>query len=128
LDLVASGMSIGSHGMHHRDWCILDSNELDEEIVDARKKLEDVVHTGVKTVAIPFGSYNRRVLARLNQEQWDCIYTSDRGTARPTAKIKPRETLYANMQTRNFLPGLMRTPPIKERVRRGLTKAYKRYF
>jgi peptidoglycan/xylan/chitin deacetylase (PgdA/CDA1 family) len=75
-DLLGSGMSVGSHGMHHRDWCVLGSKEMDEEIVDARKRIEDISQTAVTTVAIPFGSYNRRVLVRLMQEEWDCIYTN----------------------------------------------------
>lgn len=39
IDLIKSGMQIGSHGMHHRDWCTLGPNELDEEIVGARRRL-----------------------------------------------------------------------------------------
>src|SRR5262249_21408654 len=64
-DLLAGGMSIGSHGMDHRDWRLLDSLALDVEIGDARRKLEDVIQRPVTTVAIPFGSYDRRVLKRL---------------------------------------------------------------
>jgi peptidoglycan/xylan/chitin deacetylase (PgdA/CDA1 family) len=127
-DLLGSGMSVGSHGMYHRDWCVLGSKEMDEEIVDARKRIEDISQTAVTTVAIPFGSYNRRVLMRLMQEQWDCIYTSDRGTARPAAKFKPRETMYASMQNRELLSEFTRKPPFGVRARRLLTKAYKRYL
>jgi peptidoglycan/xylan/chitin deacetylase (PgdA/CDA1 family) len=127
-DLIDSGMCIGSHGMHHRDWCVLGPKELDEEIVDARKRIEDVSRTTLKTVAIPFGSYNRRVLLRLKQESWDCIYTSDRGVAYPTAKIKPRETVYASMQNRLLLSEFTQSPSFDIRIRRGLTKIYKMYL
>jgi len=127
-DLVDSGMCIGSHGMHHRDWCALDPKALDEEIVDARKRIEDVSQAAVTMVAIPFGSYNRRVLTRLQQEQWNCIYTSDRGTSRPRAKIKSRETVYASMQTHDSLADFIRQPSLKGRVARGLAKLYKRIF
>jgi peptidoglycan/xylan/chitin deacetylase (PgdA/CDA1 family) len=126
-DLLDAGMSIGSHGLHHRDWRILNSKKLDEEIVDARKIIEDISQTSVRIVALPFGGYNRRVLMRLNQEQWDCIYTSDRGTVRPTARIKPRETLYGDMQSRNFLSELTTKAPIGVRMTRALTKLYKRF-
>ena len=44
-DLVQSGMYIGSHGMHHRDWRTLSASELGEEISAARRKLEDVSGT-----------------------------------------------------------------------------------
>ena len=128
IDLIKSGMQIGSHGMHHRDWCTLGPNELDEEIVGARRRLEDISGAPIEIVAIPFGSYNRRVLMKLKQEPWACIYTSDRGTTCSTAKIKARETLYANMQLQNFLPELMREPPINMRAKRAVVRFYKMCF
>lgn len=127
-DLLASGMDVGSHGMHHRDWCVLGPKEMDEEIVDARKIIEDVGQSAVTAVAIPFGSYNRRVLTRLTQERWDCIYTSDRGTVRPSATFKPRETMYASTQNRELLSELTRNSPLGVHIRRFLTRAYKRYL
>jgi peptidoglycan/xylan/chitin deacetylase (PgdA/CDA1 family) len=59
-DLLQGGMTIGSHGMDHRDWRTLHPLALDVEITDARRKLEDVAQRSVTTVAVPFGSYNRR--------------------------------------------------------------------
>jgi len=125
-DLLDAGMSIGTHGMHHRNWRILDSMALEEEIADARRKLEDVVQRPVNTVAIPFGSYDRRVLNRLMRDFWECVYTSDRGKARSSAKIKPRETVDATMQDNNVLRRLSATPPWRVRMKRELACLYKR--
>ena len=125
-DLLDGGMSIGTHGMHHRNWRILDAITLEEEIADARRKLEDVVQRPVTTVAIPFGSYDRRVLNRLMRDSWDCVYTSDRGKARSSAKIKPRETVDVTMPDENILRTLSAPPPWGMRIRRELTCLYKR--
>jgi len=114
--------------MYHRDWCTLSASELGEEISGARRRLQDVSGTSIEIVAIPFGSYNRRVLMRLKQEPWTCIYTSDRGTTCSTAKIKARETLHADMQTLNFLPELVRKSSVNMRVKRAIAKAYKTWF
>ena len=127
-DLIKSGMHIGSHGMYHRDWCTLSASELGEEISGARRRLQDVSGTSIEIVAIPFGSYNRRVLMRLKQEPWTCIYTSDRGTTCSTARIKARETLHANMQALDFLPELVRKSSVNMRVKRAIAKAYKTWF
>jgi peptidoglycan/xylan/chitin deacetylase (PgdA/CDA1 family) len=124
-DLLDAGMTVGSHGMDHVDWCSLSAAGLDVEIGDARRKLEDVAQREVTTVGIPFGSYNRRVLGRLKRERLECIYTSDRGMARTTARIKPRETLLAEMQDRDILRDLAEHPPWV-RVRRSLSRLYKR--
>ena len=66
-DLLGAGMNIGSHGMHHLDWRTLNLDRLDVEIVEARRKIEDVSQTAVEIVAIPFGSYDGRILKKLNQ-------------------------------------------------------------
>jgi hypothetical protein len=104
-------MSIGTHGMEHRNWRILDAIALEEEIADARRKLEDVIQRPATTAAIPFGSYDRRVLNWLMRDSWERVYTSDRGKARSSAKLKPRETIVATMQDENRLRALSATPP-----------------
>jgi len=91
--LMQAGMEIGSHGMRHRDWRTLDNDELAEEMGEARTCLEAVCGKPVNDVAIPFGSYDRRVLDRLRSEGFACVYTSDGGLARPEAWLKPRNTL-----------------------------------
>ena len=128
VDLIQAGMHIGSHGMHHRDWCTLSTSQLGEEISGARRRLQDVSGAPIEVVAIPFGSYNRRVLMRLKQEPWKCIYTSDRGTTRSTARIKARETLHANMQALDFLPELVRESSMNMRVKRAIARLYKTWF
>jgi peptidoglycan/xylan/chitin deacetylase (PgdA/CDA1 family) len=125
-DLLEGGMSIGTHGMHHRNWRILDAKALEEEVAEARRKLEDIVQRPVTTVAIPFGSYDRRVLSRLMRDSWECVYTSDRGKARSSAKIKPRETVDATMQDENLLHTLSATPSLRVRMQRELICLYKR--
>jgi peptidoglycan/xylan/chitin deacetylase (PgdA/CDA1 family) len=95
-DLLAAGMEVGSHGMHHRDWRALDDAALDEEVGTARKRLEETCGRPVTTVAIPFGAYDRHVLARVRAEGFACAYTSDRGFARRNAWLKPRNTLRAD--------------------------------
>jgi len=125
-DLLEGGMSIGTHGMHHRNWRILDAKALEEEVVEARRKLEDIIQRPVTTVAIPFGSYDRRVINRLMRDPWECVYTSDRGKARSSAKIKPRETVDATMQDEYLLRALSATPSLRVRMQRELTCFYKR--
>jgi peptidoglycan/xylan/chitin deacetylase (PgdA/CDA1 family) len=127
-DLMEGGMSIGSHGMDHRDWRRLDPLALEAEVDDARRKLEDLIQRPVTTAAIPFGSYDRRVLNRLvcDRQEWECIYTSDRGIANGFAKIKPRETIDATMKDECLIHTLSAGPRRSLRLRRGLARLYKR--
>jgi peptidoglycan/xylan/chitin deacetylase (PgdA/CDA1 family) len=92
-ELAAAGMTIGCHGMLHRRWRGLDEGALLEELVDARRVLEDVVRRPVAQAACPFGAYDRRVLRALRRCGYERVFTSDRGTARSDAWVQARNTV-----------------------------------
>ena len=91
--LADAGMAIGSHGMRHVPWRGLDDAALREELVDARRLLEEVVARPVFEAACPFGSYDRRVLRALGRSGYRTVYTSDRGTSRPRDWVQARNTV-----------------------------------
>lgn len=91
--LLQSGMRIGSHGMHHRAWGTLSDAELQAELVDARKRLEDVSGTRIDSAACPFGSYGRRALQFLRRSNYAAVYTSDRGPA-TSSWLKARNSIH----------------------------------
>lgn len=91
--LVASGMSIGSHGMHHRSWRETPAHELDRELGEARDLLASVAGGPVHTAACPLGAYDRRVLAELRRRGYTRVMTSDRAAARRDRWLQPRFSL-----------------------------------
>jgi peptidoglycan/xylan/chitin deacetylase (PgdA/CDA1 family) len=93
-ELHAAGMAIGSHGLHHRDWRRVCDEELAAELSQSRRILEDVVGAPVTQAAIPFGSYDRRVLAQARRDGgYARVFTSDGGPARRDAWLQPRTTV-----------------------------------
>lgn len=88
LDMIAAGMTIGSHGWSHVDWRRTDDRTLDQEVNGAKRRIEDAIGREVDQVAIPFGSYDRRVMSRLGA--FRTIYTSDGGFASRARRIVPR--------------------------------------
>lgn len=90
MEMLDAGMTIGSHGWSHVDWRRVDDPTLEQEIHGAIRKIEDVIGRGVDSVAIPFGSYDRRVMRELATIK--TIYTSDGGLAPRTGKIVTRES------------------------------------
>jgi peptidoglycan/xylan/chitin deacetylase (PgdA/CDA1 family) len=76
-------MGIGSHGMHHRVWRRLSPAEQHEELVVARRRLEEVLGEPVRSAACPLGRYDRATLAALRRLHYTRVYTSDRALARP---------------------------------------------
>jgi peptidoglycan/xylan/chitin deacetylase (PgdA/CDA1 family) len=91
--LAEAGMAIGCHGMRHRTWRRLDDRALHEELLDARRMLEEIVQRPVREAACPFGHYDRRVLRSLGRCGYRRVFTSDRGTARSDAWLQARNTV-----------------------------------
>lgn len=124
LELLAAGMEIGTHGMNHRNWRGLSEAELDSEVTEARHMLEHAGATVTKA-AIPFGSYDRRVLRRLRREGFQCVYSSDRGLAKAHAWLKPRETVDSTWNQEKIEEVLLAKPSMLSRLRRNLAVRYK---
>lgn len=94
--LAEHGMTIGTHGMRHRSWRNLDDRDLQEELVEARRRLEDVVGRPVTSAACPFGGYDRRVLGALRRHGYERVFTSDGGGARADRWLQSRTSLGKN--------------------------------
>jgi len=91
--LAAAGMGIGTHGMRHRRWTGLNAEDLREELVEAKDKLEQIMGMPIDEAACPFGGYDRRVLTALRNAGYARIYTSDEGPAPEDVLIQPRNTI-----------------------------------
>lgn len=89
-DLLGAGMQVGSHGWDHVDWRRCDDAALRRETRGALDRIAEVTGRAVDRVGIPFGSYDRRVLAWLRQCEAQTVYTSDRGHASDNAWLVPR--------------------------------------
>jgi len=118
-NLVHAGMEVGLHGHDHVDWRALSEKRLNTETVWARKRLEGIVGKSVDKVSVPFGAYNRRVIARLKAETFGRIYTSDGGTAPPCARIQSRNSVRSDMTTATIETLLTKQMPVVSRLRRS---------
>ena len=125
-DLIAAGMEIGTHGKDHRNWRGLDEVTLNAELGEARRRIEDVCGVAVTKAAIPFGSYDRRLLRRLRRERFECVYTSDRGLARSEAWLKPRDTVDSTWLEADMKRVLTSKPSLNSCLRRDAAMLYKR--
>jgi peptidoglycan/xylan/chitin deacetylase (PgdA/CDA1 family) len=91
--LAERGMSIGTHGMRHRPWRGLGDDDLNQELGEARRRLEEVVGRPVTHAACPFGAYDRRVLGALRSHGYERVFTSDGGAARSDRWLQARTSL-----------------------------------
>jgi peptidoglycan/xylan/chitin deacetylase (PgdA/CDA1 family) len=100
-ELHRAGMVIGSHGWLHRDWRTLDWGPtgtplFEDELVNARQRLERVIGVPVTETAVPFGSYDRHVIRALARTGATRVYTSDGGWARRGSWLQPRTSIRAD--------------------------------
>lgn len=79
MELSSNNMKIGLHGRNHVNWSKLNKNDLVDEIITAKKELENMIGKPVEEAACPYGQYNRNVLTVLKQADYKHVYTSDRG-------------------------------------------------
>lgn len=125
--LIGMGMEIGLHGRDHVDWRGLDETRLTEETQAARRHLEDVAGCGITKVAIPFGAYDRRVIARLKAADFRVIYTSDGGPASSSSRVRARTTLRSDMSGETIEAIFSGRQPLRRRLRRAASAFLRRH-
>jgi peptidoglycan/xylan/chitin deacetylase (PgdA/CDA1 family) len=125
--LCAAGMTIGSHGMHHRKWPGLSDRDLHEEVVEARDRIEQITGSRIVEAACPFGGYNRRVLQRLRTSGYDRVYTSDGGPAATESWIQPRNTIVRGDDLKKILGIITGAPSGPKAAWRRLKLLLKRF-
>lgn len=126
-ELVAAGMPVGSHGWGHRDWRRVRDRTAVQEFLDAPKAIEDVTGMPVRHAAVPFGSYDRTVLAAMRRAGMTCVYTSDRGRVRPNAWLQPRNSVPHDAGDEWAHRVLDRAPSPRHWPRRTAVRLVKRY-
>jgi peptidoglycan/xylan/chitin deacetylase (PgdA/CDA1 family) len=92
-ELVDAGMVVGSHGWAHVDWRRISDEEAHVEIDNSLSLVTELIGRPVRYVAVPFGSYDRKVLARLRRASVERVYTSDCRRARPHSWLQSRYSL-----------------------------------
>jgi peptidoglycan/xylan/chitin deacetylase (PgdA/CDA1 family) len=119
------GMSIGSHGHSHVDLRKSDRATLQQETSESRRSLAEAVRGSVDTFAIPFGSYDRRVLGALGS--YRRIYTSDGIRAgKAGLRIVPRVAYIAGWEPETVRECAMEKYSFLRRQKNSLKAFYKR--
>lgn len=95
--LLASGMEIGSHGIAHVAWNGLDTAALDRELDQSRSMLQEICGHPVTKAGIPFGLYNAHVLRALRRNGYGTAFSSDMGSMRANAFLRPRTSIRKDM-------------------------------
>jgi peptidoglycan/xylan/chitin deacetylase (PgdA/CDA1 family) len=88
--MEADGMTIGCHGASHIPLRGVTPDTLEYETRRAKIRLEDALGHEVSAFAIPFGSYDRKVMKAL--DPFDEIHTSDHQLSRTGTRLVMRHS------------------------------------
>ncbi|MCS3742970.1 peptidoglycan/xylan/chitin deacetylase (PgdA/CDA1 family) [Rhizobium sp. BK661] len=91
--LFALDMRIGSHGVGHRDWTRLTTNDLVHELESSKAHLEQICGCPVNAASMPFGWYNSAVLQQIRSAGYRAAYSSGGGSAKVDGFLKPRNSI-----------------------------------
>lgn len=75
-ELKNIGAVIGSHGLNHLDLRKLDDRELERELKESKRIIEERINSQVNTLAYPFGYYDQRVIAAAKAAGYQEAYTA----------------------------------------------------
>jgi peptidoglycan/xylan/chitin deacetylase (PgdA/CDA1 family) len=120
------GMTIGSHGVAHRDWSALDRPALRTELRQSREILSEICGDPVDLAAIPFGNYTGGVLREIRAAGYSCAYSSDGGVMDTRRFLRPRTSVTRAMKETDIEALLTRREGVGRRLRRSLAMARKR--
>jgi peptidoglycan/xylan/chitin deacetylase (PgdA/CDA1 family) len=126
-ELRREGMTIGSHGMHHRSWRHLDEPTRQAEFVTAREQLQEVAGAPVDTAACPLGQYDRGVLSSLRGLGYRHVFTSDRRPAVAGSWLQPRYSVRHQDTAAGVRAEALGSVPATRRARNAMVGAVKRW-
>lgn len=109
-EMAAAGMTIGSHGRDHIDWRRAPDEALKCELHDARETLQDVLGERIDSLAVPFGLFDRRVVAEARKAGYRQIFTSSGGFANSALGLIPRNCVQNGFSPNRDLPRMLSWP------------------
>lgn len=76
-ELGNAGMLVGSHGMTHKILVGLNQNEINYELNESKKILEEKLKITIEYFSIPKGHYNGSVIDNLKKVGYKAVFTSN---------------------------------------------------
>jgi peptidoglycan/xylan/chitin deacetylase (PgdA/CDA1 family) len=118
VELRRDGFEIGSHGMTHSRLTQITPAEASNEVLESKRRLEDLLQEPIAGLALPFGHYNDAVLHAAWAAGYRRVMTSDFKVANREHRIMPRMGPMAYHSLKDFKWMLEATPAAAIRHRK----------
>ncbi|HWN57598.1 MAG TPA: polysaccharide deacetylase family protein [Methylomirabilota bacterium] len=118
VELRRQGFEIGSHGLNHTRLTQVSPAEASNEVLESKRRLEDLLQEPIAGLALPFGHYNDAVLHAAWAAGYRRVMTSDFKVANREHRIMPRMGPMAYHTLKDFKWMLEATPAAAIRHRK----------
>jgi peptidoglycan/xylan/chitin deacetylase (PgdA/CDA1 family) len=118
VELRRDGFEIGSHGLTHTRLTQITPAEASNEVLESKRRLEDLLQEPIAGLALPFGHYNDAVLHAAWAVGYLRVMTSDFKVANREHRIMPRMGPMAYHTLKDFKWMLEATPAAAIRHRK----------
>jgi len=123
-ELARAGMIVGSHGMTHRILAGLNDKELDFEIKDSKKLLEDNLGFKVEYFSVPRGFYTEKIIEKARETGYKKVFTSN---AKDNDEFKAgRISVKRNWNEAYFIRVIENGLGMGDRIKEGVKESAKR--
>jgi peptidoglycan/xylan/chitin deacetylase (PgdA/CDA1 family) len=102
LALRADGFEIGSHGLTHARLSLISPAEASNELLESKRRLEDLLQEPIAGLALPGGHYNDAVLEAAWTLGYRRVMTSDFRIANRENRVMPRMGPMASTTLKDF--------------------------
>ena len=102
LALRADGFEIGSHGLTHARLTQVSPAEASNELLESKRRLEDLLQEPIAGLALPCGHYNDAVLQAAWTAGYRRVMTSDFRIANREHRVMPRMGPMASTTLKDF--------------------------
>ena len=105
LDMSSSNWEIGSHGTSHRSLLSMSFSEAKDEIVESKKRLEDITGNETYSIAPPFSHINQKIYDYCGESGYREIYVQKMMDIKESKglKINYRNNIYSIDNNRNII-------------------------
>lgn len=113
-ELAAAGWEIGSHTCSHPYLTRLGDAELETELVQSRRRCEELLQRPCRTIAYPYGDHDDRVVTATGAAGYSAACTLPERFSRPTPLRYPRIGVYHEDDDARFKA---KVSPLSRRLR-----------
>ena len=97
--LCRDGFGIGSHGLTHTRLTAISDQALWREMSESKERLENLIGEPVTDFAVPFGSYDQRVIDAARRAGYTTVMSSDFKLATPD----PKNGAFPRLPVKSFM-------------------------